>query len=453
MPVFETLLLLLLSLLLLPANATVGIAGIRETPVVKAVRRVSPAVVNISSEYEVRGRPNPFSGFGMDPGFDAFFRDFFAPGIEERARRSSLGSGVIIDGEKGLILTNAHVIEKAGTVKVTLGDKREFTGEVVGADRDSDLAVLRISSDAALPDVAMGSSENIMIGETVIAIGNPFGFSNTVTTGVISATNRSIKTEDNVYHNFLQTDASINPGNSGGPLLNIEGDLIGINTAIYAKARGIGFAIPISRAKRIVANLIRHGEVVPAWTGIIVQDLDPNLATYLRVPRDTGVMITELEKGSPAARSGLRDGDIILSIGGRQVRSAGELEAVTAGFSAGEKLRIILLRDGKKRAFSLKTRAYPIELAPALAMRLLGLRVEDPPRRYRSGGVVISDLLRTSYLAGIGARPGDMIRRMDDMVITDKESFHRAVVKFRMKKSMVILLVRGNQGYYITVEL
>ncbi|MEA3429209.1 MAG: trypsin-like peptidase domain-containing protein, partial [Thermodesulfobacteriota bacterium] len=225
----------------------------RENPVVRAVRKVSPAIVNINSEYEVRRRVNPFSRFSRDPFFDSFFKDFFDPGFEQRYKRTSLGSGVIIDGKRGLILTNAHVLAKSTTITVILNDERKFDARIIGADPDSDLAVLRISSKDPLPAVEMGDSNDLMIGETIIAIGNPFGFSNTVTTGVISAVNRSIRAKDAVYHDFIQLDASINPGNSGGALLNINGELIGINTAIYAKAQGIGFAIPINKAKRIVS--------------------------------------------------------------------------------------------------------------------------------------------------------------------------------------------------------
>ncbi|MBW2569370.1 MAG: trypsin-like peptidase domain-containing protein, partial [Deltaproteobacteria bacterium] len=237
-------------------------------------RKVSPAVVNINSEYEVRRRVNPFSGFSRDPFFDSFFKDFFDPGFEQRYKRTSLGSGVIIDGKRGLILTNAHVLAKSATITVILNDERKFDARIIGADPDSDLAVLRISSKNPLPAVEMGDSNDLMIGETIIAIGNPFGFSNTVTTGVISAINRSIRADDAVYHDFIQLDASINPGNSGGALLNINGELIGINTAIYAKAQGIGFAIPINKAKRIVSDLIQYGKVVQIWLGLTVQDLD-----------------------------------------------------------------------------------------------------------------------------------------------------------------------------------
>lgn len=204
----------------------------RETPVVKAVRKVSPAVVNISSEQKVRQRLNPFSGQGSNPFFDNFFRDFFEREFESAYRRTSLGSGVIIDGKSGYILTNAHVIASAGAIKVIFNDEREYEARIIGSDPDSDLAVLRITIKEPVPSIAMGNSDDLMIGETVIAIGNPFGFSNTVTTGVISALNRSFRTEDRVFHDFIQIDASINPGNSGGPLLNINGELVGINTAI-----------------------------------------------------------------------------------------------------------------------------------------------------------------------------------------------------------------------------
>ena len=271
-------------LLILTPTANLCAEHQRENAVVKAVRKVSPVVVNISSESEVRKRVNPFSGFAMDPHFESFFRDFFDHGFERQYKRTSLGSGVIIDGKRGFILTNEHVILKTGTITVVLKDGREFDAQIVGTDPDSDLAVLRISSKEPLPDIEMGDSDDLMIGETVFAIGNPFGFSNTVTTGVISAINRSIRTDDVVYHDFIQTDASINPGNSGGPLLNINGNLVGINTAIYAKAQGIGFAIPINKAKRIVSDLIRYGEVIPAWIGITVQDLDADLARYLKHP-------------------------------------------------------------------------------------------------------------------------------------------------------------------------
>ena len=445
---------------LMHVSASSGHEFSRETAVVTAVRKISPAVVNISSAIEVRKRTSPFSGFGFNPFFEEFFKDFFDPRFERRQRHTSLGSGVIIDGKKGLILTNAHVIQKAGTIKVVLEDEREFEARIVGADPDSDLAVLRIDSEQRLPAIKMGSSDDLMIGETVIAIGNPFGFSHTVTTGVISALNRSIRSENRVYHDFIQIDASINPGNSGGPLLNINGDLIGINTAIYAKAQGIGFAIPINKARKIISDLIQHGEVIQAWIGITVQNIDENLARYLKVPGQKGVMVISVEPQSPANKAGVQEGDIIMSIGKNKINSVGDYESVIKSLSAGDTLQAKLWRDGDKQNKAIKTRVFPLEQADNLAFRLLGIKVADLTKKIRQAyrisareGAVISKIKKKSYLAQIGAQPGDVIRQVDDYTIQNSEDFKKAIVKFRRKNSIVLLLQRGDQGYYITVNL
>ena len=432
----------------------------RETAVVKAVRDVSPAVVNISSAVQMRKRTSPFSGFGFNPFFEEFFKDFFDPRFERRRKYTSLGSGVIIDGKKGLILTNAHVIQKAGTIKVVLKDEREFEAQIVGADPDSDLAVLKIDSEQVLPAIKMGSSEDLMIGETVIAIGNPFGFSHTVTTGVISAVNRSIRAEDRVYHDFIQIDASINPGNSGGPLLNINGDLIGINTAIYAKAQGIGFAIPIGKAQKIISDLIQYGEVIQAWIGITVQDIDEKLARYLKIPDIKGVIVTSVEPESPAQKAGLQEGDIILSMDDKKIDSVNDYQSAAKSLAAGNSLEAQFWRNGKKKTVAVKTKVFPMAMANDLAYRILGIKVEDLTKKRRQQyrivareGVMISDLKKDSDLAGIGARPGDVIRQIDDVTIENSEDFKKAIIKFRNKNSMVLLVQRGDQGYYITVNL
>lgn len=421
----------------------------RKTPVVRAAETVSPAVVNIGTEYRIRDRQAPFSLFG-DPIFDSFFRDFFESVPREQRKKTSLGSGVIIDGDKGFVLTNAHVIERADTISVILKDEREFAAEIVGADPATDLAVLRIQSEQRLPEVGMGDSDDLMIGESVIAIGNPFGFSHTVTTGVVSALHRSIRAEDRIYHDFIQTDASINPGNSGGPLLNINGELIGINTAIYAKAQGIGFAIPINKARTIVADLVAHGEVTRGWLGLSVQALDPRMARYLGYSKRQGLLIQAVAGQSPAARAGLRNGDILLELGGTELYSVRDYELAVRDYTPGSQVRLKIWREGEAKKLSLTAAPFPMDQAPSLAMELLGVQVRDA----RAGeGVEITELHSRSYLANIGAQPGDRIRKINDTPIRNTEDFYQAMVKFRHKKAVAVLLQRGNQGYYVNVPL
>ena len=455
---FNRFLCLLLFLLCFPVAGNSHEPG-RRNAVVSAVQKIGPAVVNISSEYQVQAQRNPFSGYGMDPFFDSFFRDFFDPGLERRQKRTSLGSGVIIDGKRGFILTNAHVVTQSESITVALKDEREFQAQIVGVDPDSDLAVLKIGNQEDLPAIEMGNSEDLMIGETVVAIGNPFGFSHTVTTGVISALNRSVRTDDTVYHNFIQTDASINPGNSGGPLLNIHGDLIGINTAIYAKAQGIGFAIPINKAKRIVSDLIQYGEVVLSWTGLFVQDLDKELAFYLKIPEGKGVIVKDVEPDSPAITAGIHKGDIILALENIPIRSVDDYYQALKRFSVGSRITFILLQGAQQKTRLLTTSVFPEDRAFELADKLLGILIEDLSpqnrRRYQISakeGVVISKVAPRSYLAGIGVDAGDVIRQIDDQTISSVTDFKKAIIKSRQKKTLVILVQRGGQGYYITVN-
>ena len=247
----------------------------RRTPVVAAAESGAPSTVNIVSTQTVADSGNPF--VRGDPFFDEFFRRFMNP---RPSQTQSLGTGVIINSA-GYVLTNEHVLSGSTQIRVSLADGRTFDAELVGGDPASDLAVVLLHADGPLPAPRLGDSDAVMIGETVVAIGNPFGLNHTVTTGVLSAVNRSIRGDGREYHGFLQTDASINPGNSGGPLLNMDGEVIGINTAILGNAQGIGFAIPINRARRIVDDLIRHGEVLPAWLGIWLQELTPKLREAL----------------------------------------------------------------------------------------------------------------------------------------------------------------------------
>jgi len=443
----------------LPPLAAAGPDSLRESAVVRAVRKASPAVVNISTAYETRARANPFAGFGS-PFFDEFFKDFLDPRLERRREHTSLGSGVIIDGERGLILTNAHVIQRSGTIKVVLQDEREYEARIIGADPDSDLAVLKIDPREKLPSIPMGSSDDLMIGETVIAIGNPFGFSHTVTTGVISALNRSIRTDERVFQDFIQIDASINPGNSGGPLLNINGELIGINTAIYAKAQGIGFAIPINKARRTVADLIQYGEVKQAWTGLVVQEMDEKIIQYLKYPGRKGVMVKAVEPESPAQRAGLREGDVLLGLGNRKIAGLDDYLSASKAAVAGEPLEIQIWRGGRTQTVSVKTSEFPIERADQLAWSLLGIKVEDlTPKNRRDfriaarEGVLITEIRPGSQLARVGVKPGDLLRQIDESGIATHDEFRKVIVKVRQKPSLVLMIQRGEQGYYVTVSL
>jgi Do/DeqQ family serine protease len=433
----------------------------RRDAVVDAFEKVSPAVVNINLEYEVRKRLAPFPDF-KNPLFEEFFRDFLEPGFDRRTKRNSLGSGVIIDGRRGLILTNAHVVAKTGKVNIVLNDEREYTARIVGSDPASDLAVLRIESDDPLPAIEMGESQDLMIGETVIAIGNPFGFSNTVTTGVISAVNRSFRSRDRIYHDFIQTDASINPGNSGGPLLNINGELIGINTAIYAGAQGIGFAIPIHKARRIVDDLVQHGEVIEIWLGMDVQNLDHSSSGYFKLPSRAGVLVSGLDADGPARRAGIRQGDVILSIGGRKVTSAEDYRARVRDYAAGDRITFLLWREGQQQNCDVEARRFPLQKGPDLAYQRTGLRVESiKAARKRLGrkripaesGAVVTAIRPNSALVRSGVKPGDTIRQIEDLSIADPEDFYRAVVRYRKKETVVVLLQRKTQRYFITIRM
>ncbi len=299
-----------------------------------------------------------------------------------------------------------------------------------------------------------------MIGETIIAIGNPFGFSHTVTTGVISALNRSIRIDERVYRDFIQTDASINPGNSGGPLLNINGDLIGINTAIYAKAQGIGFAIPINRARRIIDDLITHGEVQLPWIGLTVQDLDKELQRYFNLPFARGVLISEVEKKSPADKNGMKTGDVVLTVGGKRVSSIDAFYAQLRSYTADDLIPITVWRSGKKKSHKIQAKAFPEELAARLAYKILGVRVGDVSFANRlrfklsaSHGVLITEVVPDSYLYRIGVRRGDVIRQINELSVKNVEDFEKAVIKFRQKNSVVLLVERRDRQYYVTVRM
>jgi Do/DeqQ family serine protease len=431
----------------------------RENSIVRAVRKISPAVVNISTSKLVERGVNPFFLQENDDFFNRFFRDFFEPRKRQYVK-NSLGSGVIIDSAHKYILTNHHVIVRASKIAITLANQQEFEARVVGTDPESDLAVLKIETEIELPSITMGRSNDLMIGETVIAIGNPFGLSHTVTTGVISALNRSVRTESGIYHNFIQIDASINPGNSGGPLLNINGELIGINTAIYSGAEGIGFAIPIDRAKGIVSDLINYGQVHTAWLGITVQDLNENLINYFHLPVKYGALITEILDGSPAKKKGLKRGDVITEIKKNKIKSSRDYYDHLSQHTANEIIHLVFFRNGIKQRISIKATPFPPDLALDLAFERLGFRVEELNRslaiKYRlkeREGLVIVAIKKGSQADSIGLVPGDLIRGINDLSVNTKEDFRKAVIRYRLKERITVLIQRGWRVYSISFKM
>jgi len=427
----------------------------RRTPVVKVVEQAGPAVVNINTEEAVPAMRNPFRD-SRNPFFDQFFKQLI-PRLNNNRR--SLGSGVIIHPD-GYILTNEHVVAKATRIKVTLIDKREFDAHLVGADIKSDLAIIKIDSKEGLPHVALGQSGDLMTGETVIAIGNPFGLQHTVTTGIISALHRSIKGDKNrVYRDFIQLDASINPGNSGGPLLNINGSLIGINTAIFQQAEGIGFAIPINKAKRIVDDLIRYGKVRRGWLGVSVQDMTRDMLRFFHLDRVRGVVVVRVMKGSPGAKAGLKQGDVILSLENNEISDKSDYSERISTYPVGNTMRLKILRDGAERSASLKVSFLPVEQVAEYTRIWLGLNVsaieKSLSRRYRlttDQGVVVTGVTPSSAGGKIGIQPGDVIRQVNQARIKNEQDFKTAMVEAAGRDSVLLLVQRGQNGYYVTLE-
>ena len=374
-------------------------------------------------------------------------------------KRRSLGSGVIINAD-GYILTNEHVIGKAVRIKVTLVGKQEFDGRLVGADKASDLAVIKIDPKEPLPYVEMGRSDDLMIGETVIAIGNPFGLQHTVTTGIISALNRSIKAGENtIYHDFIQVDSSINPGNSGGPLLNINGSLIGINTAIYQKAEGIGFAIPIDNAKRIINDLISYGKVRRGWLGVSVQDMTPELLQYFKLDRHRGVLVTRVFPGSPASRAGMKRGDVILKLDSHEISRKAEYQQRIGSYSLGNSIVFSVLREGREETIPLKITRISKNQVAEFTRNWLGLGVqginEAAIRKYglqTRRGVVVAKVVPSGAGGRIGINPGDVIRQVNQNQVNNEEDFNKAILDAAGRDSALLLIQRGRHGYYVTLE-
>ena len=427
----------------------------RRTPLVRAVEKVSPAVVNIYTTEVSRSARNPFRRSG-NKFFDQFFKDFLPP---TPSQKRSLGSGVLINAE-GFILTNEHVVARAAKIHVILSDKQEFDASVIGADMKSDLAIIKINSDKPLPYVKMGRSDDLMIGEQILAIGNPFGLQQTVTTGIISALNRNIRAGKNmVYSDFIQVDASINPGNSGGALLNINGSLIGINTAIYQKAEGIGFAIPIDHAKRIVDELIRYGKVRRGWLGISVQELDAQLARHFKLDRQAGVLVVGVADLSSAGKAGVKRGDIILKVDEHAVTDKSDFRGRMASYTVGSSIHFSILREGETLARTVRLTSIPKSYVKEFTRHWFGLQVQENNERFArsnrlatSKGMVVIEVVPNSVAGKIGISSGDVIRKMNQNRIDSEEDYNKAVADLNNPDRILLLVQRGRQGYYVTLE-
>ena len=420
----------------------------RRNEVVQAVEKAGPAVVNISAERRVR---NPF----YDDPWSQYFRDFFGErGTPERVQ-NSLGSGVIVD-PAGYILTNEHVISAASRVRVTLLDGREFWADVVGTAEDADLAVLRIDVKETLPAVKLGSSDDLMVGETVIAIGNPFGFSNSVTRGIVSALHRPGRSGERLYSDFIQTDAAINPGNSGGALLNIDAELVGINAAIVGQAQGIGFAIPVDRARAIYKELVQYGEVRPVYVGIEVQELDDKTADDLGLRPGSGLLVTAAR--GPAAEAGVRAGDVILKADQQATRSVADFGTAVGRRNVGDTITLEIERGGRPVSLRVPTREFPYR---DWAFQAIGIEVEEIPaadRRRRdvpNEGVVISAVRPGGPADRRGLRAGDYIIQVLDVGIGGVDGFNRLLPRIASLRrgSLFMRVVRDGRIVPLSLRL
>jgi serine protease Do len=450
---------------------------------------VKPVVVSIHSVRIFKHKESPYfhrrdreggrgreRGKGRDP-FRDFFGDDFSdkffkggphggpPGGPPRGeyRTEGLGSGVIVD-ERGYILTNNHVIKDAEELKVKLGDKREFDAKVIGTDPQSDIAVIKIESIEPLQAAKLGDSDKIKVGQWAIAIGSPFGLAQTVSAGIISATGRSGMGIAQ-YEESIQTDAAINPGNSGGPLVNIRGEVIGINTAIFTRTggyQGIGFAIPINMAKSIMRDLIDKGKVTRGWLGVVIQDLNPSLAESFGVDVTEGVLISDVQPDSPASQGSMERGDIVIEYNGTGVRDVNHLRNLVASTKVGNTVAVRVLRNGKKTELSITIGEQPAALfglAPQPVVQNLGVTVQNltPELAKNFGyegekGVVVSGVKPGSQGSLADLREGDLIREVNREKVDSVEDFRKALAKSGADKDVLMLVRRGEYTRYVIIK-
>ena len=425
------------------ASLPVAVDGEALPSLAPVLEKVTPSVVNIYTKTRVRVR-SPL----LD---DPIFRRFFNVPDRPRERISqSLGSGVIVDSEEGYVLTNNHVIGGADEISVTLADGRSFEAEVIGLDPDTDLALVRIPAEdlQALP---IADSRQLRVGDFVVALGNPFGLGQTVTSGIVSALGRT-GFRGLEFQNFIQTDASINPGNSGGALINLRGELVGINSAIFTPSGGnvgIGFAIPSAMASYVMDQLARYGEVRRGSIGVYVQSLTPELAGALDLVDRKGALVAEVVKGSAADKAGISEGDLIVSLGGNPVRTAQEFHNLEGGLPVDEKMELKYLRDSSERKIRLKVDPLRSVEGGEIDQRLSGGVFEDPPYKLRSSngnGVLLSDLETDSLMARIGLRPNDIVTTVNRQPINNLTEFEKEIAN---AEGSLYLGVRRNNGEYV----
>lgn len=457
---FGAVLLLAASVFALPARAAA-------VDVADLVEKNGPAVVNISTTKIVQQRaPGAFPLPEEDDVYD-FFRRFFPPGAMPRGGpmreipARGAGSGFIVSGD-GYILTNAHVVQGADEVTVKLIDKRKFTAKVVGYDTRTDIAVIKINA-SKLPTVAIGDPDKLRVGEAVVAIGSPFGFENSVTSGIVSAKGRALPSES--YVPFIQTDVAVNPGNSGGPLFNLKGEVVGVNSHIYSRSggyQGLSFAIPIDLAMEVATQIKSTGKVSRGWLGVVIQEVSSDLAESFGLDRPRGALIAEVQEGSPAAKGGLMVSDVVLKFDGKPIESSGDLPRIVGNTKPGTKAVMQVWRKGGLKDLSLVIGEMPAEDKVALGpgdqkaysrggLVLSELTSEQRKELRLSGGLLVQEATGDALRAGI--REGDLILAVNNTEVRTVEQFRKLIGAVPVGKSAAILVRRGDSSLYIPLRI
>ncbi len=409
------------------------------------LERAMPAVVNISTSTNIRVSENPLM---QDP----FFREFFnVPEQLQRQQKNSLGSGVIIDSNQGLVLTNNHVIDKADKIMVTLHDGRQLNAELIGTDPASDIAIIRVPGNN-LTQLPIADSSQLKVGDFVVAIGSPFGLSQTVTSGIVSALGRSGLGIEK-FENFIQTDASINPGNSGGALVNLRGELIGMNTAILAPNGGnvgIGFAIPTNMIMTIKESLVKHGEVRRGLLGVTTQDLTPELVSAFNLENKQGAAISRIENNSPAAKAGLEPGDIIVAANGKAVKNSQDINNIIGLLQIGDKVSIEFFRGNeKKEVTTMIGKPVQPQLAGEKLHRLLQGTLLGVTQKDQVEGILLEKINTSSYAWRVGLRPGDVIISANRYRVRNLEELKQVVDP---NNALLINIQRGQEGFFVVLR-